>query len=372
MKRSKRVLLLIICNFVLVACASRTEMQSQENHSVSSSTLTGRNTTLQAPTLQTPTITVIGEGVNEEFILFVREDDLWRVNINGSDIERLTEGELLNWNMGGDDWRVAALSRPVQLSPNGKWIVFSPTGYDLILINVSSREVTNLPDPGAPIAVWSHDSQYLAYAPDYERLYIYDIENQTAMLLLGGDIESVINMVWSPDNRYIAFGCCFQQSEDGVSIGEIRRVDVIDGGMEVVGELWSSVGGGSPPLCWLNETEVAQVESQIEQPRYCSYAAYPAISPVGKQRATLQPASSEDIYWQGASLLTVEDVQTGVLLWQQELTENVIKVLWGRDGRYLLLDDGQNHSPIWRIQADGESPIEIVVSDGYLLDVLND
>ena len=43
----------------------------------------------------------------------------------------------------------------------------------------------------------------------------------------------------------------------------------------------------------------------------------------------------------------------------------------GAHGRYLLLDDGQNHAPIWRIQADGTSAIEIVVYEGYLLDGLN-
>ncbi|MCP5098195.1 MAG: hypothetical protein GY943_21815 [Chloroflexi bacterium] len=320
--------------------------------------------------IQTPSIETTPEVVNDNYILFVRDDDLWLANVNGGNVERLTEGEILNWQMDeGDEWRLEAHSRPVQLSPNGQWVVLSSTGNDLVLVNVNDQSLLKLPEPGAPIASWSPDSRHLAYASDSAHLYMYDIENRTVVQLAENDIVSVINIVWSPNSRFIAFGCCFQRTDEGVNVGQIRRVNILEKDMEVVGEMWSSVGGGSPPLCWTNEDEVRQIEAQESKTSHCSYAIYPTTSHNGAQRAFLRPISSEDTYWRGNSLLTVEDAQTGALLWQLKLTENIVKVMWEADGNYLLLDDQKNHSPIWRVPSDGSLMMEVVISDGYLLGV---
>jgi hypothetical protein len=45
-------------------------------------------------------------------------------------------------------------------------------------------------------------------------------------------------------------------------------------------------------------------------------------------------------------------------------------VAWSPDGTYILLDDSQARSPIWRFPADGTGEPEVVVENGYLLDMV--
>ena len=43
---------------------------------------------------------------------------------------------------------------------------------------------------------------------------------------------------------------------------------------------------------------------------------------------------------------------------------------WSADGQYLLLDNDQVHSPIWRMRADGQGGPEQLMADGFLIDVV--
>jgi hypothetical protein len=84
--------------------------------------------------------------------------------------------------------------------------------------------------------------------------------------------------------------------------------------------------------------------------------------------------NSSDRRW-----VTVLSIITGAILWQEEVTDiesafPLEFLYWSPDGAYLLLDEpdelyeGQRQlSPIWRIAADGSSPLEIILEHGFLL-----
>lgn len=84
--------------------------------------------------------------------------------------------------------------------------------------------------------------------------------------------------------------------------------------------------------------------------------------------------NSSDRRW-----VTVLSIITGEILWQEEVTDiesafPLEFLYWSPDGAYLLLDEpdelyeGQRQlSPIWRIAADGSSPLEIILEHGFLL-----
>jgi WD40 repeat protein len=301
-------------------------------------------------------------------------------------VDRLSEGQVLNWGMAlGHEWVLIARSRPPQVSPDGRWIALSQTGYDLLLLDVATAAQQALSPPGALLVAWAPDSQSFAYTPERQslahapsdgRIYVYDVQQQTGRYVLDDEAQSnLINLVWSPNGRFIAYSCCFEWGTEpgsSASMGQIRRLDVTTSQSEIVGETWSSVGGGSPALCWTADNRVETVETVVAAVR-CSYRglSYQATSPDGAHRAWLQAATVEDEHWSGPSVLTVEDVATGEMLWQQQLAENVRAIIWSPDGHYLLLDDGLNTTPIWRIQADGSSELEVVVPNGYLLEVID-
>ncbi len=71
-------------------------------------------------------------------VLFARERDLWRTNLDGDKAERLTEGNLLAWRPGQEDWWMAFLSNPVQVSPDGRWLTFF-SKQNRVLVDVATH-----------------------------------------------------------------------------------------------------------------------------------------------------------------------------------------------------------------------------------------
>jgi len=270
----------------------------------------------------------------------------------------------------------ATMYRPPQVSPDGRWISLSRTGLDLVLVNVASHTQKKLPRPGAPIVAWSPDSCFFAYVPesttDDNDLYLYDVEAGRAERLLrlkSGEWGDIRNVVWSPDNRFIAFACCFEsQATTGDATGQIRRIEVATGQMDTVGEVKTSVASGSQ-LCW---TVDGHVTVDPDQGVRCSYRRrLPiALSPDGTLSASLSPLSPDDAWWTGPSALTVTKASTNEVVWQREMAGNTKKVFWSPDGSYLILDDDGNCSPIWRTKADGTGDVETILEDGFLLDVV--
>jgi dipeptidyl aminopeptidase/acylaminoacyl peptidase len=309
-------------------------------------------------------------------VFFARDDDLWRTDLNGAVVERLTEGGILNWQSGSSDsLQLAAAYRPAQVSPNGQWIALSKTGLDIILIDVSTHKQIKLSGPGSPFVAWSPDSQSLAYVSesntDSSDLYRYDIQLgrlDHLVSLAKGEGNTTRYVVWSPDGQFIAFACCFEPVQSdvytGEFIGKIQQIDVATHQVETAGEIKSSVASLAR-LCWTADGRVSTGHGV--RCTYQSLLPY-AQSPDGTQLASLSPLSPDDAGWIGSSLLTISQVATGQILWRRDVrVANAKVVLWSLDSRYLLLDDAQAHSPIWRITADGTSEFEEIVKDGFLL-----
>ncbi len=339
---------------------------------------------INAPTPILPTLTPASTLNTGPIILFAVDDDLWQTTLYGNQVDRITDGRILNWGMGqGDDWLLAAKWRPPQASPDGRWITVSPTGRDIILVDVATGVQQQVSLPGAPVATWSPDSRYFAYSPDSsvssssDDLYLYDIQTQQSRHLLQLDKDDgvgIVSIVWSPDGRFIAFGCCFNaDTNNGAFTGKVQQIEVATGNIETVREMWSSIGGGYPELCWTVDGPMIleSIKEEVDGSFPCSYRQrVNTKSPDGDLMVSLSPASLDDAFWTGPSLLTIKMSLTDSVLWQYEIEENVKRIAWSPDSQYLFLDNDQNSSPIWRVKADGLSELEIVVDDGYLLDVI--
>src|SRR5690606_776979 len=176
---------------------------------------------------------------------------------------RRSSDRLLKWGMGqGDEWQTAASSRPPRVSPDGQMIAV-PTNQGLWLLDLAQGgQIEIMSEAVGPAGVaWSPDATQLAYAVGSGRLYVYDLKEQPAGPRLLLETANLTHIVWSSDNQHIAVGCCLEQAgEGGQSSGQIQRVDTLSGQTETVGEFWSSIAGGSPPLCWFNDRDVGQVE----------------------------------------------------------------------------------------------------------------
>ena len=307
-------------------------------------------------------------------ILFARDDDLWRADMSGEQVEPITESGSLDWGMTkpGDDWRVAALSVPPQVSPNGRWIAFSPDGWTLSLVDVNVPNKLRRINPGAPIPAWSPDSRYLAFGAD-SGLYIYDVEMDNLSQLL--DIDQVANVVWSPDMRYLAFACCFVRPEpySTADFGEIRQVEIATGQAAIIDATTLTIGGGTPPICWNGDGQVIE-QRGIEAAR-CSFAfsAVNSHSPDGSQFAATSPSSPSDDFWEGDSLLTIQQSDTNEIVWQRRISGHAATPRWSPDGAYIIFQRGaawKNNLSVWRISADGTAEPELIIEDGCLLDVI--
>lgn len=362
--RSWRIIIVLCCVFY-AACTTETSLPATRS-------LSGETS---PPSLQPET---------DPVVLFARNDDLWRTDIRGKTVERLTEEGLLNWNMAiGHDWQRASIYRPPQMSPDGRWVALSRTGRDLVLVNVETGDQKQLPQPGAPFVTWAPDSDRFAYVVETSAesvedgksaLYLYDVTEEKTTRLLQRDKPAgvgIVRIVWSPDGRQIAFGCCFtSQADSGTRLGQIQKVDVASGQFQTTGEIRSSVGGGAPPLCWTAEGEVVIKHNVAPATAVrCSHERlWPnALSPDGKLVAGLAAAEAEDERWAGPSRLTITQVDTETIVWQRDLPMSAKRITWSSHGRFLLLDDEKPHSPIWRIPADGAAAPEVLVENGYLL-----
>lgn len=311
-------------------------------------------------------------------LLFARNDDLYRADVAGQTVERLTSGGLLRWGMTeGDEWRVVALSAPPRVSPDGRRLAFSPDGDSVVVVAVGADSAP-LTVPGSTIYAWSPDGQRLAAAVHVggaarAQLVVYDLATTaTAAPLLPAPVAGISALAWSPDGGRIAFGCCFAADaattgdDMSVETGQLQVVDAASGQVTTLGPLSRSVGGGVQ-LCWPEDDPAASsaIAGTGATATHCLTRA-DVVSPDGRRRAYLaSPPDAPDAY-----RLVIEDVATGETR-PRDLATALVPVGWSPDGQYLFLDDGRGDSPIWRLPAGGEGEPEPIIADGYLLAIVN-
>lgn len=347
-------------DFVLVPTFSPTVLPTREVELVAT------------PTPTAMAATPVPDIASGAVMLFAYEDDLWRADVDGQHVQRLTEGGLLNWgwNREDDTWWRMAIMRPVRVSPDGRWIAFSENGRNLVLVDMTQPIPARFVTPGNGDMAWSNNSRYLAFGP--HSLQVYDVQEDQSTSLATGYGRGILNIVWSPDDRFIAFACCFvpanSETNTGIETGEIQQIEVSTAQVQTVGQTTLSVGGGSPPLCWTDTGAV--IIATTDQVRNCSYQNHLArLSPDGSQSVFLASASPED---SELSLLIVKQVETGQILWQRDIAHlHPHRVAWSLDGQYLLIDGGAYDTPIWRVKADGSSEREeTIIEAGLLLGII--
>ncbi|MBE2224910.1 MAG: hypothetical protein IAF02_25440, partial [Anaerolineae bacterium] len=326
-------------------------------------------TAVAIPTLNPANIVTVEPATAGPVILFARADDLWRADTTGAQVEPLTTDGALQWGMGqpDSDAYLAAITRPPHVSPNGRWLTFAPDSWYLSLVDVTDPEQVQQIKPASPLPGWSPDSRYLAYGTA-DSLYVYEMESGELTPLL--HTEQPANVVWSPDMSALAFSCCFEPARpyQGINFGEVRRLDLATGHVEIVEAATNTIGGRTPPVCWGSDGTVG---TSVTEPVVCSgERAYPfGLSPDGTRLAYLSLRSpTDDEYFR---LLIVKDVATDEILWQRDVPL-VQKVFWSPDGQHLLLgsDGYPSEAAIYRLPADGTGEPEQILSDAYLLDVI--
>ena len=93
-------------------------------------------------------------------------------------------------------------------------------------------------------------------------------------------------------------------------------------------------------------------------------------SPDGALYASWVPADPEDRVGQGSSPLSILRWDTREVVWERALDITVGALRWSPDGAYLLLDDGEPDTLIWRLSADGAGEPKVVIEAGLVIDVV--
>jgi hypothetical protein len=318
---------------------------------------------------------------SDQTVWFVQGDAVWRSDIHGVELDRLTGDGFMNPESPNFDPFVLM---GLQLSPDGRWLVNPRHDRGLMLVDLVTGQ-ERLLRISARVIVWSPDSRYLAYGiadgasgPVREcAVCLYDPLQDEHIVLAsrsaenGDGVNQVWTMSWSPDGERLAYGCCFTpRGPDEIgSDGRIEIVTIASGEREPAGPISASVGGGVEYICW---TETDEIITSWGNQEICADPArtVTALS-VDNLLAGWSAVYDEDNRWTG-SRLHVTNQATGQLLWERFFEGwTFLQLAWSLDGRYLFFDDGFVNSPIWRVTADGENLIEFV-PEGYLLGVVGE
>ena len=287
--------------------------------------------------------------------------------------ERLTEGKALQWRQDYGDWFQASLYRPPLISPDARWIAFSD-GAQIIVVDVDQHTQTPLCASSAPWVDWAPTGDALVFAEDgapggRARLTVAHVASRQVEVLyeLPPGEGGIKHWVWSPDGRSVAFDCCPQEAE-AHTLARVQRIEVATRRVEDAGTLERHVAR-SDSLCWSAD---GRVLTDREGAVRCADPAslVPRVSPDGTRVAQVVYTGPE-----GADRLVKvaswEQGKVGRVLWTRSIPQaQVSAVGWSPDGRYLLLDDIELRSPIWRLRADGSGELLEVVDDAYLLGVI--
>jgi Tol biopolymer transport system component len=263
------------------------------------------------------------------------------------------------------------------VSPNGRFITFSNDFDILYLVDITGTQPVQELSARSDEVAWSPDSQQMAYINQQGIIILLDVAKGELTSLANHPRFDIGNLVFSPDGRSLAYSCCFVWQESRAS-GEIRVITLANGHEDTVGETWSSIGGGSPSLCWIGPREVTTVDKiPADYPDHCSRPPYSTISPDETQQASLGLLNPDDnVYFRR---LIVKNTATDEVVWQRDFDVILRWVGWSLDGPQLFLHvageefwprNGTNDDAIYALPADGSSDLQLVLENAVLLDVI--
>jgi dipeptidyl aminopeptidase/acylaminoacyl peptidase len=343
-----------------------------------------------SPTVPTPTPTPVhiqGWLANETtanaarinsgaYLFFARDADLWRARPDGSGIEQLTFGGLFQRDPNDDN--LVFLHNPL-VSPDGRFITFSNDFETLYLVDITGKQPVQPLSARSDEVAWSPDSQQLAYLDPQGTITVLDVATGVLTALANQPRFDVGNLVFAPDGRSLAYSCCFVW-QDSTATGDIRVITLANGQEDTVGETWSSIGGGNPPLCWVSPNEVTTIDKiQADYPDDCTYPynTVLTLSPDKTQKAFLALLNSNDnIYFRR---LGVMDTTTDEVVWQRDFDVILRRAVWSLDGSLLFLHvageefwqrNGISDDAIYALAADGSGELLLVLENAVLLDVI--
>jgi Tol biopolymer transport system component len=315
---------------------------------------------------------LIGSGAS---LFFLRDADLWRARPDSSGIEQLTFGGLFRRDPNDDN--IAFLHNPL-VSPDGRFITFSNDFDTLYLVDVTGTQPVQELSARSDEVVWSPDNQKMAYINKQGIITLLDVTKGELTPLANHPIFDFGNLVFSPDGRSLAYNCCFTGQESPTT-GEIRVITLANGHEDTVGETWSSIGGGSPSLCWISPNEVVTRDKiRLDNPDHCSDPfGIPATSPDKSLEAFLGLLSpDDDVYFRR---LIVMNTTTDEILWQRDFEVILRKARWSLDGQQLFLHvsgeeswprHGTSDDAIYVLPADGSSELKLILENAVLLNVI--
>ena len=313
---------------------------------------------------------------NGASLFLVRDADLWRAQPDGSGVEQLTfDGR---FQRDPNDDNLVFLHNPI-VSPNGRFITFSNDFETLYLVDVTGTQPVQALSARSDEVAWSPDNQQMAYINRQGIITLLDVTTGELKPLANQPIFYLGNLIFSPDGRFLAYNCCFIGQESPTT-GEIRVITLENGHEEIVGETWSSIGGGRPALCWLSPTKVVTRDKiALANAQQCAYPYESAsrISPDGSQAVYLGLLTPDDsVYFRR---LIVSDSTNDKIHWQRDFEVILRQASWSLDGQQIFLhvageeawpSNGTSDEAIYALPADGSGDLSLVLENAILLDVI--
>lgn len=357
-------------------------------------------------------------------ILFFNEGYLWLSDVtdHGNAIEQIKYSiAQVAWDPSETLITADAFARDVfQFSPDRSRFVASQESLSSLLFDFQEAKWAALPQAMTSPS-WSPDSEQLAYvwrdpsagdaSSAQPAVYVYDVDQKSEKLLFS--TEGLMQALWSPDGTRLAVSA-FNQPEKGG--GDVWLVDPSTGDEEKVGFCVSMVGTSASHLRWSTDGQrlaMAQYNNEgmaeyavllledgtIERfdlndlPGDQAWLPDPTgedlkvISHSGERLVQAIPPkrSGQEQWWAGPSELRIVDAGTKTTLHKWEIDGIVPIARWSLDDAWLVFSVLQVEdlpcefpefgpcdirSSIWRLRADGTGDMEMIVEEGFLLEIV--